>query len=179
MSKPPNMVSLVELISALGGIQGCRFASFTYTAKGSGEQARYSVLLGFNYRAAVEKSLLELEIARPSLSGIDAIAADEMMASYKKTLAGTQDAYTKAEIYADTSVKGLKVNTNDNSLQLFGLVENKVVLVPGNHPVVNSAPKTIAKRKLEKQLPVGKFREFAIDNGAFHSARINGEVIEF
>ena len=174
-----NLVSAVDIIAALGGIEGCRFASLTYTAKESGEVARHTVLLGFNYKTSVEKSLLELEIIRPSLTGIDAIAADELLESFRKTLNGTQDGYTKAETYADTAVKGLKVNTVDNSLQLFGLVQSKVVLTPGNFKVVKSAEKTIAKNKLRKELPVGKFREYALDNGAIHGARINGETIEF
>jgi len=179
MNAPLNPIPAIALISALGGIEGCRFASLTYTAKESGEVARHTVLLGFNYRTSVEKSLLELEILRPSLTGIDAIAADELLESFRKTLNGTQDGYTKAETYADTAVKGLKVNTVDNSLQLFGLTQAKVVLVPGTFKTVNSAPKTIAKNKLRKALAVGKFREYALDNGAIHGARINGETIEF
>jgi len=174
-----NLVSAVSLIASLGGIQGCKFASLTYTSKESGEVARHNVLLGFNYRTSVEKSLLELEIQRPSLTGIDAIAADELLTSFKKTLDGTQDGYTKGHVYADTAIKGLKVNTNDDSLQLFGLVQSKVVLVPGVHKIVKSAEKTIAKDKLRKALAVGKFREYALDNGAIHGARMNGETIEF
>lgn len=174
-----NLVPAIQFISALGGIQSCRFASITYTAKESGETARHTVLLGFSYRKAVEKSLLELEIQRPSLSGIDAIAADELLESFRKTLNGTQDGYTKEGIYVDTAISGLKVNTNDDSLQLFGLVQSKVVLVSGVHKVVKSSEKTIAKNKLRKELPVGKFREYAIDAGAIHAARVNGEVIEF
>ena len=174
-----NLVSAIDFINALGGIQGCRFASLTYTAKESGEVARHTVLLGFSYRKSVENSLLELEIQRPSLTGIDAIAADELLESFRKTLNGTQDGYTKAEIYADTAISGLKVNTNDNSLQLFGLTHAKVVLIPGAFKTVKSAPKTIAKNAIRKALPVGKFREYAIDSGAIHAARVNGEVIEF
>ena len=174
-----NLVPAVNLIAAIGGIRGCKFASLTYTAKESGEVARHTILLGFSYRKAVENSLLELEISRPNLTGIDAIAADELIASFKKTLDGTQDGYTKAETYADTAISGLKVNTNDNSLQLFGLTQSKVILVPGFHRVVKSAEKTIAKNKLRKGLPVGKFREYALDAGVIHAARVNGEVIEF
>jgi hypothetical protein len=174
-----NLVPAIQFIQSLGGIQGCKFASLTYTAKESGETARHTVLLGFSYKTSVEKSLLELEIQRPSLTGIDAIAADELLESFRKTLDGTQDSYTKAEIYTDTAISGLKVNTNDNTLQLFGLTHSKVVLVPGFHKVVKSSEKTIAKNKLRKSLPVGKFREYALDSGAIHTARINGEVIEF
>ena len=174
-----NLVPAIQFIAALGGIEGCRFASLTYTAKESGETARHTVLLGFSYRKAVENSLLELEISRSGLSGIEAVAADELMESFRKTLAGTQDGYTKADIYADTAISGLKVNKNDNSLQLFGLVQSKVILVPGFHKVVKSAEKTIAKNKLRKELPVGKFREYALDSGAIHAARVNGETLEF
>jgi hypothetical protein len=174
-----NLVSSVDLIAALGGIHGCRFASLTYTSKESGEVARHNVLLGFNYQNSVEKSLLELEIMRPTLNGIDAIAADELLTSFQKTLNGTQDGYTKGHVYVDTSVKGLKVNTNDDSLQLFGLVQSKVIITPGVHKIVKSAEKTIAKNKLRKALPIGKFREYALDSGAIHGARMNGETIEF
>ena len=174
-----NLISLVDLIAALGDVQGCKFASLTYKSKESGEIARHTVLLGFNYKTSVENSLTELEILRPSLSGIDAIAADELLESFRKTLNGTQDNYTKAKTYADTAIKGLKVNTVDNSLQLFGLCQSKIVLTPGTFKTVNSAPKTIAKNKLRKTLAIGKFREYALDNGAIQGARINGETIEF
>ena len=174
-----NLVSSVSLILALGGIENCTFASLTYCAKESGEVARHNVLLGFNYKNCVEKSLLELEILRPSLSGIDAIAADELLASFTATLAGTQTGYTKAATYADTSIRGLKVNTVDNSLQLFGLRQSKVVLREGIFKFVNSSPKTIAKNKLRKALPVGKFKEFAVDSGHFDGMRVNGNVLEF
>lgn len=174
-----NLVSSIQFIQSLGGIQGCKFASLTYSSKESGEVARHNVLLGFNYKTSVENSLIELEMMRPTLTGVDAIAADELLTSFQKTLNGTQDGYTKSNCYADTAIKGLKVNTNDDSLQLFGLVQSKVIITPGVHKVVKSAEKTIAKNKLRKQLPIGKFREYAIDSGAIHGARMNGECIEF
>lgn len=173
------LVSYIHLISALGGIESCQFASLTYTAKESGEVARHNILLGFNYRTCLEKSLAELEIVRPFLKDIDAIAADELLESFRKSLAGKQDAYTKAETYVATSIRGLKVNTVDNSLQLFGLVQSKTVIVPGVHKTVNSAPKTIAKNAIRKLLPVGKFREYALDPETIHGARVNGQTIEF
>ena len=174
-----NLLSSVSLILALGGIENCTFASLTYCAKDSGELARHNVLLGFNYKTCVEKSLLELEILRPSLSGIDGIAADELLASFTATLNGTQTGYTKAATYADTAIKGLKVNTVDDTLQLFGLRQSKVVLREGIFKVVKSAPKTIAKNKLRKALPIGKFKEFALDAGHFSGLRVNGNVLEF
>jgi hypothetical protein len=174
-----NIPSLLQFIVTLSNVQGSRFASLTYRSKESGELARFNITLGFSYRNLVERSLSELEAIRPSLSGIDAIAADELLVSFRKTLSGTQDGYTKAGIYESTPIDGLKVNSNDNSLQLFGLERNRVVLVPGTHKVVNSAPKTIAKNALRKSLPVGKFKEFALDAGNIASARLEGDSIVF
>lgn len=173
-------VPLVDLLQNLAKTGNSQFASFTYTDKKSGGTSRYNVTLGFSYLNAVENSKLELELAKPSLSDpTDILAANELLESFGKTLDGTQDGYTKAETYADTAIKGLKVNTVDGSLQLFGLVNSKVVLVPGVHKEVKSAPKTIAKNRLRKMLAIGKFREFAIDEGHFLSARLNGDTIEF
>ena len=174
-----NLVPAIQFIKALGGIEGCQFASLRYTSKESGEEARHNVLLGFSYLAAVEASLLDLEIQRPNLSGLDQLAADELIASFRKTLNGTQDGYTKGHIYEATAIRGLKVNTNDGSLQLFGLVQSKVIFKEGKHKIVKSAPMTIAKNKLRKALAVGKFREYALDDGQIHGAKVNGNVIEF
>jgi hypothetical protein len=54
----------------------------------------------------------------------------------------------------------------------------KKVLVEGVYPKVNSAAKTIAKNKIRKLLPVGNFREFAIDLTQVEQMKINGNVIE-
>lgn len=174
-----QLIPLASLVQALNGNTQCRFASLVYRSKESGELARHVVLLGFSYRNCVETSLAELQRVRPSLDGVSAIAADELLESFTKTLAGTQDKYTKAETYAATDIPGIKVNTVDNSLQLFGLAHAKTVLEPGTHKVVKSSEKTIAKNKLRAELPIGKFREFALDAGVIELAKVNGEVIEF
>ena len=174
-----KVVSLIEIVSALGNVKGCKFASIVYTAKESGEIARHTILLGFNYRTCVAMSLEQIKNTRPMLDGIDAIAADELIESFSKTLNGTQDKYTKAHVYADTAIGGLKVNTNDDTLQLFGLVQSKVIIAEGIHKPVKSAPLTIAKNKLRKSLPIGKFREYALDGGSIHTAKLSGETIHF
>lgn len=167
------------------------FASFTYTTKGTGETARYNIQLGFDYHRAVEKSIVDLECldlkALATEKKIDfalmAQAASEVRASLEKTIAaharGEQnDDYTKAGQYVPL-FNGLNVNKTDNSFQLFGLVQSKVSLVPGIHKEVKSAPLTIAKNTIRRCLSVGKFREFALDSGVVHTARLNGETIEF
>jgi len=169
---------------ALCVAHGCRFASFVYTAKGTGEKARHTILLGVSYENAVRKSLRELAKADvESIAGEWAdIAKGELMASFWKTLeaiaAKDQSAdYTKRGQYALTSVMGVKENTKDGTLQLFGATIKKDVIAPGTYKTVKSAPKTIAKSKIKKTLPVGKWREFAVEN--LHTVRANGQTMEF
>jgi len=177
------MLHMKNIVSAIANIQGCQFASLTYLSKTDGSIARYTVNLGFSYHKAVEKSVTELEILMGDIvaGSPEMIAAEAVMASLKKTLAahaeGTQnDDYTKKGQYIPL-VNGLNLNT-DNTLQLFGLLQAKVVLVPGTRKVVKSSPATIAKNKIRKQLTISKFREFALDATNVAGARVNGNSIE-
>ncbi len=177
---------IAQITKAVRAIQGCRFASLTYLSKSSGELARYTANFGFSYHQIVEKSLVEIELLiAENADKWDATwkqAAEELRASFKETLAaherGEQNkAYTKKGQYIPLG-NGANLNTADNSIQLFGLVNTKTVLVEGHYPTVNSAAKTIAKNKLRKMLPVGNFREFALDESQVAQMKINGDVIE-
>jgi len=173
---------IVDKISSQAGL--ARFASFTYQSKSTGEIARYTIQLGFSYRNCLEKSKLALEIESASLNGLDKQAADELLNSFVASLNGTQENYTKQDIYADVTdssgktVQGIKRNINDGSLQIFGLLHSKVQITPPTieDKPVKSRPLTIAKNKLRKELPVGKFREFALEN--LNVVKLNGETLE-
>lgn len=162
-------MKIIESIKANSGL--ARFASLTYRSN-SGELARFTIQLGFSYKNAVEQSLLELEIERPKFFGDEATAADELIESFKSTLAGTQTNYTKADIYKPfideqgLPVQGVKVSDSDGSVKVFGLVASKVQLErPTAERVIrNSSSLTLAKNKLRKGLAVGKFREFSLDS---------------
>lgn len=169
-------------------INGNRFASLTYTAKGTGEVARHTVQLGFSYHNAVEKSLAMLDTLTADGCGVAdetifAQGVEKVRASLQATLdahaQGEQNpAYTKADVYAPL-FNGLNVSKTDGSFKLFGLTVAKTVLVSGVHKVVKSAPLTVAGNKIRKALPIGAFREFAIDENTLALAKINGATIEF
>ena len=179
---------IAEITKAVVAIKGCRFASLTYLSKSAGELSRYTANFGFSYHQVVEKSKLELELlmADPVIQAAwnedYKKAADKIMASLNKTLAahavGEQNEdYTKRGQYIPIG-NGVNLNTNDNTIQLFGLVLTKEVLVKGTYPVVNSSAVTIARRKIEKMLPIGNFREFALDESQVAQMKVNGDVIE-
>jgi len=179
---------IAEITKSIVAIKGCRFASLTYLSKSAGELARYTANFGFSYHQVVEKSKLELELlmADPVIQAAwdeaHKKAADKIMASLTKTLAaharGEQNEdYTKRGQYIPLG-NGANLNTTDNTIQLFGLVLSKTVLKKGTYPVVNSSDVTIARRKIEKLLPIGNFREFAIDESQVAQMKVNGDVIE-
>ena len=178
------MNKIQKLIAGIVGIDGCKFASFVYKAKSSGEVARYTVLVGFKYSTLVEKSIIELaeRIKSGEFAGDMLVAAEELMASLLKSKAAhdadTQNEdYTKKGLYIPVG-NGLNINKNDGTLAMFGLIHSKVVITPGEHKNVKSAQKTINKAKIDKSLPRGKFQEFAFDEGNIGTVKMNGETIE-
>jgi hypothetical protein len=181
-----NANLIARIAKQLSTIQGTQFASFTYLSKKAGELARHTIIIGFSYHNAVEKSVTELELLmvenKEKWTPLQKQAADNVMASLKKTL----DAHSRGEQNEDYTKKGqyipigngLNLNTTDNTLQLFGLTQSKVVLVEGVYDVVNSRPLTIAQNEIKKQLTISKFREYALDLSQVAEARINGNTLE-
>ena len=175
-------MKIIDLIASQAGL--ARFASFTYCSTSTGEVARYTLQLGFSYRNILQKSIMELEVDKQIMLDLPRQAADEILASLNASLSGTQTRYTKKDIYEDykvdgKTVQGIKVNKNDGSLKIFGLMTSKVQITPPVTPYKkhNSAPLTIQKNLITKDLTIGRFREFALDNLAM--AKLNGETLVF
>lgn len=157
-----------------------QFASFTYTSKTDGSTARYTLILGASYLNLLERSKLELELSHAQIDPSLRKAANDVLESINKSIAaqkaGTQsEDYTKKGQYTPLGF-GLNLNT-DNTLQMFGLLHSKVVLVPGVKKETKSSPHTIAKNIIRKMLPLSKFREFALDLGNIHTVRMDGQTL--
>jgi hypothetical protein len=176
-------MKILEKIAAQAGL--ARFASFTYVSKSTGEVAKYTIQLGFNYRNLLQRSIDQLEVDRQIMPDPQRQAADEILKSLQSSLDGTQNKYTKKDIYdtfkdaSGKTIHGIKINKNDNSLKIFGLISNKSQITP---PTIErksrqSSPLVIEKEKITKTLPVGRFREFALDN--LLVARLDGETLIF
>lgn len=176
-------MNLDTLSQKIGLLPSAQFASLTYVTKKSGETARYTVNLGFSYLQCLEKSVLELEISMRDFTGLKKQAAEEVMASLQESISkhkqGEQnEAYTKKGQYIHLH-NGLNINKNDGTLQLFGLKHSKVTLVEGTFKPVNSKPMTILKNEIRATLPIGNFREFALDINNILTVRMNGDTLEF
>jgi hypothetical protein len=173
-----EIINLSNSISRM--TDGCRFVSFTYKSKESGELARHTLLVGFSYHNLIKKSIEELSVILPTLTGDRLLAGNEVMTSFQKTLvahkAGQQNEdYTKKGMYSSIR-NGVNINLNDNTIQVFGLSQNKIVIEEGTYKVVNSRPMTILKKEIRDMLSISKFREYAFDPGVILSGKSNGET---
>jgi len=177
-----HVATIVNLIAEL---QTCQFVGFDYRAKKDGELARRVIIIGADYHELVKRSITELVLLvdenRETWNEVQKQASVELLASFNKTLEahsrGEQNEdYTKRGQYIPIR-NGLSINSTDWTVQLFGLEHSKVVLQEGVYPVVNSRPLTIAKKKLRKLLPVGRFKEFALDESQIHRVAISGNVL--
>lgn len=181
-------MNITEITNTLTNA-GTTFVSFTYKNKVSKvgekpETARYTLVLGGKYINLLEKSKLELEllIAENTFNGDMLTAANDVLASINKSIAahnsGTQsEDYTKKGMYLPVG-NGVNINNNDNTIQVFGLLHSKVVLVEGFRKPVNSSQSTINKNKVRKMLSMSNFREFALDAGNIQTVKVKGNAIE-
>ena len=177
---PSNAVEMLKTLLKAGP----GFCSLTYKSKGDGSVARYTVNLGFSYLNLLEKSIQELQAKMDSdeFQGDELIAAKEVMASLQKSLEaqknGTQsEDYTRKGLMTPIG-NGVSLN-HDNSIQIFGLIQNKKILVEGTpKKETKSKPMTILKNKIKKELSISKFREFALDKENISIIRANGDSIE-
>jgi hypothetical protein len=130
----------------------------------------------------VKDSIEQLTAWMEYMAGDELFAASEVMKSLRKTLDANAEGkqnedYTKKGMYANVR-GGVNINLNDNTIQLFGRTISKVVIEKGIYKTVNSRPLTIAKDKIKKNLPVSKFREFALDKNVVLTGKVNGETFE-
>ena len=174
-----HLMNSLQIISSIVQNKSPRFASLTYTAKGTGETARHTLRLGASVENAYRKDIKTLEKARRTLSGIAGIACDELISSLEESLekgVGNNSAYTCKDVYVNIA-KGIKVHKETGEVHLTGFSRSKVTLKEGTYKEVKSAEKTIEKNKLKKLLLSGKFRQFVLTN--IESAKLNGKELIF
>lgn len=174
-----NIKQIIETIETIGNPQ---FVGVTYTAKKSGETARYTLLIGASYTTFIAKRETELQIRLQSATGIEHAVIAGMLASITtgreaNAVGMEHPSYTKAGLYRPIC-RGIKIALNDLSLELCGEVISRTVITPGIHKAVaHRSEETACKARIEKTLP--KFVTLAIDAGNIHGVRANGATLEF
>lgn len=171
------VLNFENFVSLLDGNKSCRFVSLLYRAKETGELAKHTILLNVRRERCLKVDLENLQRHRPSLKGIMAEAADELIESINETLTtGHNSRYTKQGYYDRQGNGNVQV-----SVKLVAYVRGyqirKEIVERGHYKRVMSRPLTIAKNKLRGDLKNTRCREFIITPENFKMARLEGKVI--
>lgn len=180
----PNVLTTASLVEAIERGKGAKFASFTYRAKGTGELAKVTLILGADTANAYEKDIEQLqatvEMLKDANDPVALKAAQELLVSLQTSLKvgiGNNPLYTHQETYVlPVGLPGIKVHKEEGTVYVMGMVQNKTVIEAGEYKVVKSSAKTIAKNEIRKSLRSGKIRQYILPNVV--RASLNGEVLE-
>jgi hypothetical protein len=176
------MSNVSAVLAQFEGMKGAKFASFVYEAKGTGEVARHSVILGAIMENVYRKDIAALEAVLPTLTdAVEILACQEILKSRRESLdrgIGNNSVYMNADTYIHLAgFNGIKVHKEEGTLFVTCLANGKTVLSPGTYKEVKSSDKTIAKRKLMKAHCRGNdIRTYKFTNVL--AVRMNGETIE-
>lgn len=173
-----------KILAMLDNVKGAQFARFTYRAKETKELARHIILLGVDFEKAYTKDIATLEALLPELDAkgtVYGLAGREILASLKESLVvglGHNSRYTLEDTYVHVGgLKGVSVHKETGVVSVLGFSQDKTVIEPGEYKIVHSAPKTIAKRQIDRQLRRGNIRRYLLPN--LVSAAIAGETVDF
>jgi hypothetical protein len=159
-----------------------QFVSFTYKAKGTGEVARHTLILGASYAKQIEASITEMELLKPAMVGALQLQAwqevyDSLLNSREAIKNGTYNpAYTKADAYIQIA-NGLKYCISTGCINVMGLAHTKVVIEKGEYKEVKSRPLTVEKNNLRDKLPINRVREFVLSGETLQSVRMDGDTM--
>lgn len=188
--KATNLLNEIESLTK----KGCRFVSINnYESKTSGEIAKYTINLGISIQTAKEQDFEKLKnckiltlkkLSKESDIPMDIFttAWDELLTSAEKNLSENiedRTAQSKAQTGAYVTItNGLKLCKATMELHIFGQFHSKETIKKGIYKEVKSAPKTIAKNMIKKELDMrtDKFRNFVLNN--IETVKMNGETFE-
>ena len=174
---------VLKALVAFARVNSSSFVGFPYETEY--EKANVVLHLGCNIRKKYEADLAKLEEAKGhyTTDPVYSEAVNEMIVSLRNSLEkgiGNNDAYTKKDVYEQLA-PNVKQHKETGKLYVFGFVNQKnVVEVKAQRKQVNSRPKTIAKRTIEKRysLETPKFREYIIDLAHISSVKVKGDRID-
>jgi hypothetical protein len=193
--KNKQMKNLIVLILKIANLVGAKFIAINgYESKETGEVANYVILTNIKVNNAKQKDLETLQncnsetlkvIKRNSAKDIALeiynLAHSEMLESSVKNLNSDfsqRSAQSQAQTVAYEHITdAIKVCKSTDEVHIFGMIDQKKVIVEGTYKTVNSSDKTIAKKQITKQLNLraGKFRTFVL-TGA-NEVTMNGETL--
>lgn len=175
---------MADIFDGMAELGKGEFVSIPNYANSKGEVASYIINGNVTYQNIKENDLKKLqacteatlqEIANEKHIDLPIVrtALAEMIESATKNLnAESEERTAQSKAQADAYInfgKGLKMHKETEQFHIDGLIVKKTVIVEGVYPVVNSRPKTLAKKAIEKKLELqkAKYRSFIVDKAEY------------
>lgn len=160
-------------------VGGCKFASFVYRAKETGELARHTIALGVSIERAYrrDRQIVSGYLAHAQSDGVQAMACRQILNSLNESLTkgvGNNSAYTNIDTYAPIG-RGVKFHKETKEIYISGFSIKKNVIEEGVYKKIKSSEIVLAKKALKKRMKSGRFRQFCLSN--IGSVRIEGKTI--
>lgn len=187
-----SIENAIKLIKNAAAIKSPRFVAINGYENSKGEISNYLLNLGVNYQTSKLKDLESLtninvqefksnlpENLRPFKDLVDT-AKTELVESLTKNISKDLNDHTnqsKAQILAYVNIcQNIKIHPESGQIFITGNVEKKTVLLAGEpYKQVNSKPKTIIKKLMQKGDRRSKYREFKFAQIA--EVKISGDTI--
>lgn len=184
---------LIEATNLINGVSFIKIENYTSDKSNNTEIANQLINIGASYQNMIKKDtniyanfdINTVDVDKFNYASIDTgkLTLDEFKQAVKENLAialtelqAPKKSKETNDIYLN---KALVFNFTTMRLSVIGQQINKTVETKGEFKIVKSAPKTIAKRLIEKQANgrTQTLRRFALDN-VIKEIRLNGETIE-
>jgi hypothetical protein len=172
----------LDLLLSFSKSKGAKFIAVNgYVAKGSGELANHVVNLNVSYENAIAKDIEFLKALDVKTLNDKGLGKD-LMEQARQALLGAfispNVARSEGQKEAYTHIcNGVKVHNKSGDIHIYAMAVSKKVLIAGTYKVVDSAPLTIAKDIVRKELKSTKYRQFKLSN--MLAATVNGETFNF
>jgi len=178
-----NLANVGKLLAAVNEIKTPSFVRvLNYSNdKGNGEVADYTINLGISYDNAKTSDIEFLKNPK-NIEGIDFGKAlmpfsEEARAAMLESRMNPNNKQSKAQTDAYITVcPNVRVHKETGRVFIYGFVVRKDVKVKGFYDKVQSAPLTLAKKKIEKELKATQFRQLAFDK--LDTVKVKGQEIE-
>lgn len=185
--------SQIQIAKNFSTIKGTSFVGIKgYESKTTGETANHVINVGFSYENAINKDLNKLNnLTEKDIDNLvfetgiekDIIleAKDDMLNSFvnnrnKETQSKQSEAQQEAYI---NITNGIRLHKETGQVYIYALHVSKEILIAGEYKKVNSRPKTLAKKAIQKYLDfsTSKFRNFIVSPEHLSKVKSKGETL--
>ena len=161
--------------------KGCKFMTFLYTSKGTGETSKYQINFGISNKTACEHDR-EALLAYVPQNALEETAKAELLKSLTETIEeGVSSSYTQVDTY-DHIGKGIRQHRETGEIYIDGFVQSKEQVAPPTNPKkpVNSRPLTLAKNHIKKvcDFKRNRFGQFVLNPDNIGGIVVCGDVVE-